>query len=218
MKKNFIYKGDASKILRHNKKFEDESIDLIITSPPYSDRRKHTYGGIHPDKYIEWFLPISEQLLRVLKPKGSFILNIKEGASKGEKETYVIELILALKKQGWYWIEEYCWHKKNAMPGKWPNRFRDGWERCLHFTKNKKFEMYQEQVMVPIGDWSKSRFKSMQGDNKNNEDFKRRKSNTNIKAARNVSNWLGRDYVYPDNVLFEAGETGNKNHLLRRMI
>ena len=100
------------------KNFGDNCIDLIFTSPPYADRRKHTYGGIKPEKYVEWFLPKSEQFLRVLKPSGTFILNIKEKAENGERHTYVLELILALKKQGWLWTEEFIWHKKNCYPGK----------------------------------------------------------------------------------------------------
>ena len=224
MRKNFLYLGDAKKVL--NERIETESIDLIITSPPYSDRRKNEYNSYSIKDYNAWFLEVSDELYRVLKPKGSFILNIKEGARNGEKETYVLELILALKKQGWYWIEEYCWHKKNAMPGKWPNRFRDAWERCLHFTKELKFSMYQEAVMIPIGEWSKSRFKSMKGDNFNEADFIRRKSSTNNKIARNVSNWMNRplvfpdnviftdeeDLIYPTNVLYQSAESGNKKH------
>ena len=207
--------------LRDNLCLPDESIDLVITSPPYADRRISSYGGIHPDKYVEWFLPISEQLFRVLKPTGSFILNIKENVRNGERETYVIELILALRKQGWLWIEEYCWYKKNSYPGKWSNRFRDSWERCLHFTKQKKFKMYQDAVKVPIGDWAKQRFKSM-----TEKDFVRHISQTNSKFGRNVSNWLNRKKVYPHNVLvFEkehciepntvihfATECSNRNH------
>ena len=52
-------------------------------------------GGIPADKYQDWFLPISGQLKRVLKDDGSFILNIKEHPENGERQTYVIELILA---------------------------------------------------------------------------------------------------------------------------
>ena len=69
-----LYLGDCKEVL---KKIESNSVDLIVTSPPYADQRKGTYGGIHPDQYVEWFLPISEQLLRVLSPTGTFILNIK---------------------------------------------------------------------------------------------------------------------------------------------
>ena len=130
--KTDIYLGDCKEILQQ---LPDNSIDLIFTSPPYADQRRHTYGGIHPDKYVEWFLPISEQLLRVLKPTGTFALNIKEKVINGGRSTYVIELILSLRKQGWLWTEEFIWHKKNCYPGKWPNRFRDAWERILQFNK-----------------------------------------------------------------------------------
>lgn len=123
-----IYLGDSNEKL---KLLSDNSVDLIVTSPPYADQRKSTYGGIHPDKYVEWFLPISKQLLRVLKPSGTFILNIKEKVVDGERSTYVMELILAMRKQGWLWTEEFIWHKKNSYPDKWPNRFRDSWERLL---------------------------------------------------------------------------------------
>lgn len=83
------------------KTLENDSVDLIFTSPPYADNRKNTYGGVHPDEYVKWFLPISSELLRVLKPTGTFVLNIKEKVANGERHTYVIELILGMKQQGW---------------------------------------------------------------------------------------------------------------------
>ncbi len=97
---------------------ESSTVDLIITSPPYADARRTTYGGIHLDEYVSWFLPIKKELHRVIEPTGSFILNIKERVVKGERHTYVLELILAMRKQGWLWTEEYIWHKKNSYPGK----------------------------------------------------------------------------------------------------
>lgn len=161
--------GDAKEML---KELEDNSVDLIITSPPYADARKKMYGGIHPDAYVDWFLPISEELLRVLNPKGTFILNIKERVLKGERHTYVLELIMALREQGWLWTEEFIWHKKNSYPGKWPNRFRDSWERLLQFNKEKKFNMYQEEVMVPVGDWAKTRLKNLSETDKTRDESK----------------------------------------------
>src|SRR3990172_858219 len=150
--------GDCAEEL---KKIDENSIDLIVTSPPYADQRKNTYGGIHPGKYVEWFLPISGELLRILKPTGTFILNIKERVVNGERHTYVIELILEMRNQGWLWTEEYMWCKKNSYPGKWPNRFRDNWERLIQFNKDRKFHMYQEAVMVPVGEWAKDRLANL---------------------------------------------------------
>ncbi|MEK7310023.1 MAG: site-specific DNA-methyltransferase [Planctomycetota bacterium] len=196
--------GDCKDVL---KTLDKNSIDLIITSPPYADRRIQTYGGIKPENYVEWFLPRSEQLLRALKPDGTFILNIKEKAENGERHTYVIELILAMRKQGWLWTEELIWHKKNCYPGKWPNRFRDSWERLLQFNKTGKFKMYQEEVMVPVGDWAKNRLKRLSETDKTRDNSK-----VGSGFGKNVSNWLERDYAYPTNVLHMATECNNKNH------
>jgi len=199
-----IIQGDCAEAL---KSFEDNTFDLIITSPPYADRRVQTYGGVKPEQYVEWFLPRSEQFLRVLKPTGSFVLNIKEKAENGERHTYVLELILALRKQGWYWTDEYIWHKKNCYPGKWPNRFRDAWERCLHFTKSRKFKMNQEAVMVPMGDWAETRLKSL-----SKNDVVRYDSQVGSGFGKNIANWAQRTMAYPTNVLHLATECGNKNH------
>ncbi len=199
-----VLEGDCRDVLRT---MPDDSIDLIVTSPPYADQRKNTYGGIHPDQYVEWFLPISEELLRVLKPTGTFILNIKEKVVNGERSTYVMELILEMRKQGWLWTEEFIWHKKNCYPGKWPNRFRDAWERLLQFNKNRKFNMYQEEVMVPMGDWANSRLKNLSDTDKTRDDSK-----VGSGFGKNISNWLNRDKAYPTNVLHLATECNNKNH------
>ncbi|HEY5327595.1 MAG TPA: site-specific DNA-methyltransferase [Mucilaginibacter sp.] len=202
--KTDVFLGDSKEIL---KKIPSNSVDLIVTSPPYADQRKGTYGGIHPDKYVEWFLPISKQMLRVLKPTGTFILNIKEKVVEGERSTYVMELILEMRKQGWLWTEEFIWHKKNSYPGKWPNRFRDSWERLLQFNKEKKFNMYQDEVMVPMGNWAKSRLKNL-----SDTDKIRDNSKVGSGFGKNISNWISREKAYPSNVLHLATECGNKSH------
>jgi site-specific DNA-methyltransferase (cytosine-N4-specific) len=199
-----IIAGSSLEIL---KEFPERSVDLVVTSPPYADRRAKVYGGVKPDKYVDWFLPITDELKRVLKPTGSFVLNIKEIVVDGQRSTYVLELILAMQKRGWFWTEEYAWHKKNCYPGKWPNRFRDAWERCLHFTTQKKFAMYQEAVMVPMGDWRHSRLKNL-----SETDRTRDNSHVSSGFGKNISNWVGRDMAYPSNVLHLATECGNKNH------
>jgi len=199
-----IHLGDCEEVL---KTIVGNSVDLVFTSPPYADQRKQTYGGIHPDKYVEWFLPIAEQLLRVLKPTGTFVLNIKEKAVNGERSTYVLELILAMKKQGWLWTEEFIWHKKNCYPGKWTNRFRDSWERLLQFNKNRHFNMYQEAVMVPMGDWAPGRLRNL-----SETDKIRDASKVGSGFGKNISNWLQRTHAYPTNVLHLATECGNKKH------
>jgi site-specific DNA-methyltransferase (adenine-specific) len=199
-----IRHGDCLEVL---KSFADNTFDLIVTSPPYADSRSKAYGGIKPDDYVTWFLPRSLEFLRVLKPTGTFVLNIKEKVVNGERHTYVLELILSLRKQGWLWTEEFIWHKKNCYPGKWPNRFRDAWERCLQFNKSKNFKMFQDAVRVPMGEWAQTRLKSL-GKN----DTIRFNSQAGSGFGKNIANWLNRDLAYPTNVIHLATETGNKNH------
>src|SRR5207248_1932870 len=126
---------------------------------------------------------------------------------KGERHTYVLELILALRRQGWLWTEEYIWHKRNCHPGKWPNRFRDAWERCLQFNKTRSFKMNQKAVQVPMGDWAGKRLAKL-GKN----DVRRFDSRVKSGFGKNIANWVGREKAYPSNVLHLATECGNKNH------
>ncbi len=199
-----ICHGDALKVLSD---MGGDTVDLIVTSPPYADQRKSTYGGVSPDKYVDWFMPYTDEFLRVLKPTGSFVLNIKERVVAGERHTYVLELILGMRERGWYWTDEYIWHKRNCYPGKWPNRFRDAWERLLHFNKSKQFKMNQEAVMVPMGDWANTRLKNL-----SDTDKRRDESKAESGFGKNISNWLGRSMAYPTNVLHMATECANRNH------
>ena len=199
-----IVHGDCEQILQ---KLPDNSIDLIFTSPPYADQRKKTYGGINSSQYGSWFLLKAEQFLRILKPTGTFILNIKERVVNGERHTYVIELILKMREQGWLWTEEFMWHKKNSYPGKWPNRFRDSWERLLQFNKQRKFDMCQEAVMVPIGHWAEERLTNL-----SETDKIRDESKSESGFGKKVSSWVGRDKVYPTNVIHMSTECSNKSH------
>jgi DNA modification methylase len=201
---NRIVCGNSLEVLPQ---MSDKSVNLVVTSPPYADQRKKTYGGVHPDKYVEWFLPIAAELKRVLTDDGTFILNIKEKVLDGERHTYVLELILALKKQGWLWTEEYMWHKRNTTPGKWSNRFRDSWERCLQFNNQRKFKMFQDDVMVPMGDWAEKRLKNL-----SENDSKRFNSQVGSGFGKDISKWVGREMAYPTNVLHLASECSNRNH------
>lgn len=200
---NTIYLGDCKDVL---KTFEDNSIDLCVTSPPYGNQRKNTYGGVHPDQYVEWFTPISKEIFRVLKPKGTFILNIKENVVNGERHTYVLELILALKKQGWLWTEEFVWHKKTSMPGRWPNRFRDAWERILQFNKEKDFLMNQDSVMIPTSEVTLARSQRV-----SDRDSKVLESSSGSGFKRDVTKF-NKTLSYPSNVLHLSPETQGKGH------
>ena len=184
------------------------SVDLIVTSPPYADARQRTYGGIGPGAYVDWFAPRAVEMLRVLKPTGSFVLNIKEKAINGERHTYVLDLILHLKREtGFRWVEEYIWHKTTAAPGKWKYRFRDAWERVLHFAKTADVKMNQEAVMVPTGDWTKARLNKLSAN-----DRSRQESATRSGVGRRISAWQDRPMAYPSNVLHASPVAHNTGH------
>ncbi len=199
-----VLHGDAASVLAQ---LPDRSVQLVVTSPPYADQRSRTYGGVHPDDYVDWFMPVAAGVQRVLRPDGTFILNIKEKAVHGERHTYVIELILAMRQAGWLWTEEFIWHKKNSYPGKWPNRFRDSWERLLQFNLERKFAMYQDAVRVPVGDWAERRLTNL-----SETDQTRDESGVQSGFGKRVSNWVGRTLAYPTNVLHLATECSNRGH------
>ncbi len=201
---NKILHGDCLDVL---KTLNENSVDLIVTSPPYANQRKKTYGGVPASEYVEWFTERSQQFKRVLKPSGTFILNIKEHVKRGERQDYVLKLILSLRDQGWLWTEEMIWHKSSAMPGKWPNRFRDAWERLLQFNIQRKFNMYQDEVMIPASEATKKRMKGVRGD-----DFKIRETETGSGFRYRMANWIDREYVYPTNVLYMSSETRAQGH------
>jgi len=80
-------------------------------------------------------------------------------------------------------------------------------ERCLHFTKSREFAMYQEAVMVPMGDWKHSRLRNL-----SETDRRRDESKVNSGFGKKIDNWIGREKAYPTNVLHLATECGNKSH------
>ena len=71
----------------------DHSVDMVFTSPPYADRRKNCYEGVTADEYVDWFLPIAEEIKRILKPTGSFFLNLKAHTNKGIKVLLILPIL-----------------------------------------------------------------------------------------------------------------------------
>jgi len=175
------------------------SIDLIVTSPPYAEARKWAYNSPPASGYVEWFYPMGEELLRVLSPTGSFILNIKERVDNGQKQTYVLDLILALKRGiGWRWVEEYIWYKTNPFPGMWPHKLKDGWERLLHFSKTPDLKFYRDRVKQPI------REATIQGNESRRKSVKAYEiGGTGSKRTINTTTII-KDLALPSNVLVGA--------------
>lgn len=125
-----------------------QSVDMFFTSPPYADMR--AYSRIHPDRYVDWFLPFAQAMLEATKETGSFVLNIHQGrAVRGRRHTYVYQLVPALEHVGWNLIDTHVWHKPNAIPGRFGPRTKDSWEFVFRFGKTTKPHFDLDAVRVP---------------------------------------------------------------------
>jgi DNA modification methylase len=130
----------------------EAGVDLFFTSPPYADAR--AYSRIHPDRYVEWFLPFAQKMLRATNQSGSLVLNIKNrvanrGKLRGQRHPYVYQLVLALQDMGWRWIETYIWAKPNAVPGRFGSRTKDSFEYVYHFARGDKPYFDLDAIRVP---------------------------------------------------------------------
>src|ERR1035437_2081901 len=141
--------GDSCKWLP---KLPSGSVDLFFTSPPYADAR--AYSRIHPDRYVEWFLPFARSMFASTSSQGALVLNIKNrvassGPLRGQRHPYVYQLVLALQHMGWRWVETYIWAKPNAVPGRFGPRTKDSFEYVYHFARTNKPYFDLSSVRVP---------------------------------------------------------------------
>ena len=177
----------------HMKEFEDSSIDIIITSPPYADRRKNTYGGIDPNNYCNWFIPIATEMFRILKDDGSLFINLKAHCDNGERVFYVWELVMKIRNEvGFRFVDEYCW-ERNGVPGKFKGRFKNAFEPVYHFAKQKDFTFNPYSVAHEMSEDSLKRAKRKAcGESKNGSGFA---------GMRKNSTMLDKKLALPSNVL-----------------
>jgi len=140
--------GDCFELI---KDLPDNSVDLVITSPPYADIVNY---GINisikkPKDYCDWLLPLFNEIHRVLKPSGSFILNINDNCSNGLRNPFIYELIYRSQKEtNLKFYDTYIWHKMNGIPNGSKKRFRNNTEFIFHFVKNQKeLKFYMDRVL-----------------------------------------------------------------------
>ena len=106
--------------LEEMKKMPDKSINFIFTSPPYADQIKD-YGKtgvvIKPDKFCEWFLPRAQEMFRILKDNGSFVLNINDKLDGKFQSIFVFKLVVMLVEQvGFQLVRDYVWYNPATPP------------------------------------------------------------------------------------------------------
>jgi len=151
---NTIYRTDCRDFMDQ---LDSESIDLVLTSPPYADMRD--YVKISPDEYVEWFLPIGDKIHRVLKKNGVFVLNIRNHIVKKARLPYVYELVYKLCDK-FDLIEDMVWDKVKVLPNSKGRRPMDVWEFALVFGKGTDVTWNVDQVRTPYGERTLQRYKT----------------------------------------------------------
>ena len=135
MNLNQIYNIDCFEGI---KQLDDNSISLVVTSPPYAMQRKHQYGGITEKDYPQWTVDWMELLKPKLKDDASVCINIRPHIKNGEISDYVLRTRLALRENGWKECEELIWIKTTSPPMGSTERPRRAWESILWFSKSNK--------------------------------------------------------------------------------
>lgn len=138
--------GDAVRVLRA---LPEASVDCAMTSPPYWGKREYADGGIglekHWTEYTANLLAIIAEVHRVLKPTGSFWLNI--GDSYLQKNLLGIPWRVAhsmMDEQGWILRNDVIWHKVKGGPDNAKDKLRNTHEHVFHFVKKAKGYFYDD--------------------------------------------------------------------------
>ena len=161
-----LYLGDTKKIISEMIA-RGEQVDMIFTSPPYYAFRKNysgnkdgEIGSIHVDDYADWFLEFTEKFLEVIKPNGSFFLNINEKIDNGVVHPVLDELKYKMREQGWHLVAKpYIWFKKQSMPTNCKYRAIDRYEYVYHFSNSNKPKFRADNCRVPHAEVTKRRMK-----------------------------------------------------------
>lgn len=152
------YVGDALDLLRE---LPDNSVNLVLTSPPYALEFKKEYGNEPQARYVEWFMPFGREVLRVLRPDGSFVVNIGGAWRRGHpvRSLYHFELLLQLVNTiGFFLAQEIYWYNPAKMPtpAEWVNvqriRVKDSVEPCWWLSKTERPKAHNRNVLVPYSD------------------------------------------------------------------
>lgn len=155
-----ILPGDSLTVLRT---LPDDSIHCCVTSPPYYALRDYGMEGQigrepTPEEYIGRLVEVFREVRRVLRPDGTFWLNIadtyckhpKQGAKKKDMLGIPWRLALALRNDGWYLRSDIIWEKGNAMPESVTDRCSRSYEHIFQLTKSKHYFFDRAAIAEPI--------------------------------------------------------------------
>ena len=200
--------GDCEEVLKN---IPDNSIDLILTSPPYADQRG--YGNnmdskIPPDGYIKWFESKAREFYRVLSDNGSFILNINDKVVEGYQHLFVFELVVFLCKQiGFHLVRDYIWYNPATPPNVYSRgglgRTKKSHEYCFWFSKGENWTFNLDPIRKP---YSKAMKKYLDGNGKGVRSENTRPSTHNFNCEKVWTNHGGSD---PGSVIEIANTNSN---------
>ncbi len=136
-----LYCDDSLKYMRS---LPSDSVDLVVTSPPYALHFKKEYGNASQSEYVAWLMPFAAEIKRIIKPSGSFVLNLGGAWQPGKpvRSLYQFRVLLALCDElGYQLAQEFFWHNPAKMPApaEWVNvrrlRVKDSVEYLYWFVK-----------------------------------------------------------------------------------
>lgn len=150
--------GDAAQLLKAT---PTESVDLLITSPPFALQRQKAYGNETQDKYVDWLLSYADEIKRVLKPSGSFVLDLGGAYQKGRpvRSLYNYRVLIRMCDEfGWNLAEEFFWFNpsKLSSPAEWVNkrkiRAKDSVNTVWWFSKTDTPKADTRKVLNPYSE------------------------------------------------------------------
>jgi DNA modification methylase len=179
------YVGDSLELLDH---IESESIDLVVTSPPFALQREKSYGNVDQTKYVDWLFAFCEKVYRILAPRGSFVLDLGGAYQKGRpvRSLYNYRILIRLCDElDFRLAEEFFWHNPAKLPSpiEWVNkrklRAKDSVNTIWWLSKNDNPKADITRVLVPYSE----RMKKLQRDPDNYYKAKLRPSGHDIGKA-----------------------------------
>lgn len=144
-----------------SREIEDETVDLIFTSPPFALLRKKDYGNVEADKYIEWFEQFAKEFYRILKPTGSLVIDIGGSWIPGQptRSLYHFELLIMLcRKISFHLAQEFYWWNPSKLPtpAEWVNvrriRVKDAVNCVFWLSKTPWPKASNRRVLTPYSD------------------------------------------------------------------
>lgn len=147
------YQADALDLL---KQLPDDSVSLVMTSPPFALRRKKAYGNVDAVDYVAWFSPFADEIYRVLRPDGSFVMELGGSWNPGRptRSLYQYELILHLAKR-FHLAQDFYWYNPARLPtpAEWVTirrtRVKDAVSLIWWLSKTESPEADNRRVLRP---------------------------------------------------------------------